>query len=65
MALPKYTEPHYRIWHYFYLVICGCVIPPKDRDFLIKSGVSAVYGPGTNIPQAAKEVIALISERHA
>ena len=25
MALPKYTEPHYRIWHYFYLLICGCV----------------------------------------
>ena len=22
MALPKYTEPHYRIWHYFYLLIC-------------------------------------------
>ena len=25
MALPKYTEPHYRIWHYFYLTICGAV----------------------------------------
>ena len=25
MALPKYTEPHYRIWHYFYLFICGFV----------------------------------------
>jgi len=25
MALPKYTEPHYRIWHYTYLFICGCV----------------------------------------
>ena len=25
MALPKYTEPHYRIWHYLYLVICGSV----------------------------------------
>ena len=25
MALPKYTEPHYRIWHYFYLLVCGCV----------------------------------------
>ena len=22
MALPKYTETHYRIWHYFYLLIC-------------------------------------------
>ena len=25
MALPKYTEPHYRIWHYFYLTICTFV----------------------------------------
>ena len=25
MALPKYTEPHYRAWHYTYLFICGCV----------------------------------------
>ena len=25
MALPKYTEPHYRIWHYVYLTICGFV----------------------------------------
>ena len=25
MALPKYTEPHYRIWHYVYLTICAGV----------------------------------------
>ena len=25
MALPKHTELHYRIWHYFYLTICGGV----------------------------------------
>ena len=25
MALPKYTEIHYRIWHYTYLIICGFV----------------------------------------
>ena len=25
MALPKYTEPHYRIWHYIYILICTCV----------------------------------------
>ena len=25
MALPKHTELHYRIWHYFYLTICGSV----------------------------------------
>ena len=25
MALPKYTEPHYRVWHYVYLTICAAV----------------------------------------
>jgi methylmalonyl-CoA mutase len=42
------------------LVVCGGVIPPKDYDFLKKAGVSAVYGPGTNIPKAAAEILSLI-----
>jgi methylmalonyl-CoA mutase len=42
------------------LVICGGVIPPKDHEFLIKAGVAAVYGPGTNIPKAAAEIMSLI-----
>ncbi|XP_068198333.1 methylmalonyl-CoA mutase, mitochondrial [Antennarius striatus] len=39
------------------LVICGGVIPPQDYEFLYQSGVCAVFGPGTRIPQAAVEVI--------
>ena len=35
------------------LVVCGGVIPAQDYDFLFEKGVSAVYGPGTNIPDAA------------
>ena len=42
------------------LVICGGVIPPKDYDFLKKAGVAAIYGPGTNIPKAAAEILSLI-----
>jgi len=45
------------------LVVCGGVIPPKDYDFLKKAGVSAIYGPGSNIPQAATEILALIQKR--
>ena len=45
------------------LVVCGGVIPPKDYDFLRKAGVSAIYGPGTNIPQAAAEILSLIRGR--
>ena len=45
------------------LVVCGGVIPPKDYDFLKKAGVSAIYGPGTNIPQAAAEILQLIRKQ--
>ncbi|XP_031722127.1 methylmalonyl-CoA mutase, mitochondrial [Anarrhichthys ocellatus] len=39
------------------LVICGGVIPPQDYEFLYQSGVSAIFGPGTRIPQASVDVI--------
>ena len=42
------------------LVICGGVIPQQDHDALHAAGVAAIYGPGTNIPQAAQEVLRLI-----
>ena len=42
------------------LVVCGGVIPPNDEKFLLSAGVSAVYGPGTNIPKAAAEIMSLI-----
>ncbi|PIE06773.1 MAG: methylmalonyl-CoA mutase [Rhodobacterales bacterium] len=46
------------------LVICGGVIPQQDYDYLYDAGVSAIFGPGTNIPEAAREIIALIREKH-
>jgi methylmalonyl-CoA mutase len=42
------------------LVICGGVIPQQDYDFLKGAGVKAIFGPGTNIPAAAKEILDLI-----
>ena len=45
------------------LVVCGGVIPPQDYPFLEDAGVAAVFGPGTNIPQAAAKVLALLAER--
>ncbi len=42
------------------LVVCGGVIPPGDYDFLRQAGVSAIFGPGTNIPLAAAEILSLI-----
>ncbi len=45
------------------LVVCGGVIPPQDYDVLTAAGVAAVYGPGTNIPLAASEILGLIRRR--
>ncbi len=45
------------------LVVCGGVIPPQDYDFLLEQGVAAIYGPGTNIPVAASEVLKLIQRQ--
>ncbi|SMX33103.1 methylmalonyl-CoA mutase [Octadecabacter ascidiaceicola] len=42
------------------LVICGGVIPQQDYDFLKKAGVKAIFGPGTNIPEAARDILKLI-----
>ncbi|MEQ9297784.1 MAG: methylmalonyl-CoA mutase [Cyclobacteriaceae bacterium] len=39
------------------MVVAGGVIPKKDYDFLYEKGVSAIFGPGTVIPKAAKEII--------
>jgi methylmalonyl-CoA mutase len=47
------------------LVVCGGVIPPQDHAALFAAGVAAIYGPGTNIPVAAREVLALVRAQPA
>jgi methylmalonyl-CoA mutase len=47
------------------IVICGGVIPPQDYDMLLDAGVAAIYGPGTNILEAAREVLKKIQEQRA
>ena len=44
-------------------VVCGGVIPPQDYEALQEAGVAAIYGPGSNIPSAAKEILNLIKRR--
>ena len=45
------------------LVVLGGVVPSQDVAEMLSLGVAAVYGPGTNIPQAAAQVVRLI-ENH-
>jgi methylmalonyl-CoA mutase len=41
-------------------VVVGGVIPPQDYDELYRAGAAAIFGPGTRIPMAARETIAVI-----
>ncbi len=45
------------------IVICGGVIPPQDYEEMKNAGVAAIFGPGTNILLAAREVLLIIQER--
>jgi methylmalonyl-CoA mutase len=42
------------------LVVVGGVIPAPDYAELREAGVAAIFGPGTNIPAAAREVVGLL-----
>jgi len=42
------------------IVVVGGVIPQQDYAMLKAAGVAAIYGPGTNIPEAAREVLGLV-----
>ena len=41
-------------------VVAGGVIPAQDYDFLRNAGVQAIFGPGTNLVNAAAEVLKLL-----
>jgi methylmalonyl-CoA mutase len=45
------------------IVVCGGVIPPQDYEEMLACGVSAIFGPGTNILLAAREVLGIIQQR--
>jgi methylmalonyl-CoA mutase len=45
------------------IVVVGGIVPPRDAEPLMAAGVAALYGPGTNIPLAASEILGLIRER--
>jgi methylmalonyl-CoA mutase len=41
-------------------VVVGGIIPPRDHAFLRERGVAAIFGPGTPVPQAAREVLRVL-----
>jgi methylmalonyl-CoA mutase len=47
------------------IVVCGGVIPAPDHQLLRRAGVKAIFGPGTNIPEAARDILRLIRAERA
>jgi methylmalonyl-CoA mutase len=47
------------------VVVVGGVVPAQDYEFLHDAGVAAVFGPGTNVPAAASEVLRLLRHTDA
>lgn len=44
------------------MVIAGGVIPPQDYEFLYKTGVVGIFGPGTSISEAAVKILEILLE---
>ncbi len=47
------------------MVVAGGVIPAQDYQFLRDHGAAAIFGPGTVIPAAAKEMLLILNKRLA
>jgi methylmalonyl-CoA mutase len=45
------------------MVVVGGVIPPRDYDALYAAGAQAIFGPGTNIAEAATDLIRKLEAR--
>ena len=45
------------------LVLVGGVIPQPDYDVLYEKGVAGIFGPGTNIPDAARQILDVLLDR--
>lgn len=55
--VPKLIEELGKLGRPDILVVAGGVIPQQDYDFLFKSGVAGIFGPGTVIAQAALDIL--------
>ena len=47
------------------MVIAGGVIPAQDYEFLYQSGVVAIFGPGTKVSAAGKEILKVLLETYS
>jgi len=57
VLLPQLVQELKKLGRDDIMIIVGGVIPHQDYDYLYKHGASAIFGPGTVLPEAAKEIM--------
>ena len=60
--IPQVIEELKKLGREDIMVIAGGVIPAQDYDFLYKEGVIAIFGPGTKVSVAGKEILKVLLE---
>lgn len=61
--IPQLAEELKKLGRPDIVIIAGGVIPAQDYDFLYANGASAIFGPGTVIPVAAKKILEELKKR--
>ncbi|MBK8944939.1 MAG: methylmalonyl-CoA mutase [Ignavibacteriae bacterium] len=61
--LPQLIDELKKLGREDIIVIIGGVIPQQDYEFLYENGASAIFGPGTKIPETGIKVMGIIKER--
>ncbi len=60
--LPALVEELKKLGRPDIMIVCGGVIPAQDYEFLLANGASAIFGPGTVIPESARKILELLLE---
>ncbi|HSO22136.1 MAG TPA: methylmalonyl-CoA mutase, partial [Chondromyces sp.] len=63
--VPKLKEELDRLGRPDIMIVVGGVVPPQDHEALHAAGATFIFGPGTNIPEAAVELLEALARRIA
>jgi len=60
VLVPQVIDELKRLGREDILVVAGGVIPPQDYQYLYDAGVAAIFGPGTSVSKAAKQILEIL-----
>jgi methylmalonyl-CoA mutase len=63
--LPQLVDDLKKLGREDIMIVVGGVIPAQDYQYLYDHGAAAIFGPGTVIPAAAKQVLMQLRQRLA